>query len=335
MVSRMNTRLSHGLLAAAVLACGMAGHPAAAADEPYQEVQHRESWLASLFLRPAKDTPAAQLAYARLLRDRGSLRRAKSHYHALVATWPATPEAATAQYEWARILEAQKDYSGAFEQYQVLINRFPGRFDFTEVIGRQAALAERVATHRSLPFLFGGFTSPDRAVPMLEQILTNAPAWSGAAEARFRIGDIYEAEGTHNSLFEAAAAFANVTYLHPDSPWAEKAAARRVECLVRASAKAPNNSRILDDAWASAIDYLARYPASERAPLITLRRDALFRRRAEAAYKAAHYYDRQKRSPDVVRAAYEHFLSQFPNSPWTAAAQRRIAELAPAKETTP
>ena len=330
----MNNPLAHGLLAAAAAGWMASCLPSAAAETPYQEVQHRESWLGSLFLRPAKSTPADQLVHARALRDRGSLRRAKSHYHALVATWPASVEAATAQYEWARILEQQEDFPAAFEQYQVLIDRFPGRFDFHEVIRRQTALAERMATHRALPYLFGGFASPDRAVPMYEQILTNAPAWEGAAETRYRIGEIHEADA---DLYDAAAAYADVAYRHPQSPWAEKAAARRVECLVRVSEKAPNNTRALDEAWAAAADYLTRHPASERAPLVTLRRDALFRRRAETAFEAARYYDRQKRSPDVVRTAYERFLSQFPNSPWTAAAQRRIAELTPtkAKETTP
>ena len=328
----MNTRLSHGLLAVSAVFLAVACHPVVAAEAPYQEVQHRESWLGSLFLRPAKDTPAAQLAHARGLRDRGSLRRAKSHYHALVATWPASAEAATAQYEWARILESQEDHPAAFEQYQVLIDRFPGRFSFTEVLQRQTALAQRMAAHRAMPFLFGGFASADRAVPMYTQILTNAPAWEGAAEIRHRIGEIHESGG---DLYDAAAAYADVAYRHPDSPWAEKAGARRVECLVRVSEKAPNNTRALDEAWAAAVDYLARHPTAERAPLVKLRRDALFHRRAEAAYEAAHYYDRQKRSPDVVRTAYERFLTQFPNSPWTSAAQRRIAELTPAKETTP
>ncbi len=285
-----------------------------------------------MFLRPAKAAPAEQLVHARALRDRGRLRSAKGQYHALVATWPATPEAATAQYEWARILESQEDYPAAFEQYQTLIDRFPGRFNFAEIVQRQAALAQRMAAHRSVPFLFGGFASPDRAIPMYERILTNAPAWEGAAEARYRIADIHESGG---DLHDAAAAYSSVMYRHADSPWAEKASARRVDVLVRLSEKAPNNTRALDDAWAAAADYMARHPDAERAPLVRIRRDSLLRRRMEAAYEAARYYDRHSKNPEVVRTAYERFLSQFPVSPWTATVQHRLEQLGPAKETAP
>lgn len=331
MVLGMNKPLAHGfLVAAAFWAASPVSAPAA--DPPYQEVQHRESWLGSLFLRPAKKSPADQLAYARSLRDANRLRRARSHYHALVATWPAAPEAAVAQYEWARILEAQDDPIAAFDQYQSLIDRFPGRFDFAEVTRRQTEMAQRMATHRSLPFLFGGFSSPDRALPMYERILTNAPAWPGAPEIRTRMGEILESSG---ELAQAAAAYADVIYRHSETPWAEKAGARRIECLIRLSEKAPNNTRALDEAWAATVDYLTRFPASERASLIQLRRDALLRKRAEGAYEAARYYDRQKRKPEVIRTAYERFLAQYPSSPWTMTVKRRIEELSPAKEPTP
>lgn len=312
------------------IALGMAS--GALAGKVYQEEQQRESWLANMFLRPARSEPGPQLSHARSLRDAGSTRRAKNQYRALVSTWPASVEAPVAQYEWARILEDQDKIEPAFEQYQALIDKFAGRFDFNDVISRQLDLAQRRADLRSFRFVFGGFHVPERALPMYEQILANAPSWERAAEIRYTMGFINETVG---ELLDAASVYAVTMNRHAGSPWAERAALRRVECLARLADRAKNDTRALDEVWFAVVDYIARHPASDDAARMTELRDDLLVRRARNAYEAARYYDRQRKSPEVVRTAYERFLANFPNTEWTDIVQGRLKELTPAKESTP
>ena len=283
-------------------------------------------------MRPAKGTPAQQLAHARALRDRGWTRSAGRAYRALVSTWPVSAEAVTAQYERARLLETGGNLKEAFEEYQLLIDRYPGRIDFADVLRRQAAIADRIASARSMSWLFGGFTTPERALPFYGQILTNAPAWEHAPAVALAIARIHEENG---ELAQAATAYADVRFRYPTSPEAEEAAARRVECLWRMTEHAPNNIAALDEAWSASVDFLARHPQSPHAANVRARQEALFRRRAAAAYEAARFYDRRKSSSVVVRAAYERFLAQFPNSPWSEPVRRRLAELGRPKEPTP
>lgn len=295
----------------------------------YQETQRRGSWFSHLFVRPAKATPDQQLALARSLRAGGRSRGAMRAYRALVATWPASAAAVAAQQEWAQLLESRGDWEGAFEQYQQLIDRYPSKIDFDAALARQAALADRIANRRTMSWLFGGFSTPERALPLYQQVLTNAPNWDRAAEIALAAARIVEQSGDWAA---AAAAFADVRFRYPATRQAEEAAARRVDCLSRLAERAPNNTALLDEAWSASADFLANFPSSSRAPSIRLRHDVLLRRRAKAAYEAARFYDRASFSNDVTRAAYERFLAQFPSSPWTPVVRRRLAELGPAKE---
>lgn len=283
-------------------------------------------------MRPAYNNPSNQLAYARSLRDSGRPRGAARAYRALVNTWPAAPEAVAALLERARLLEERGLWDDAFDAYQQLISRYAGRFDFSEVITRQIRLADRVADRRSMRWLFGGFSTPERALPLYAQILTNAPNWSGAPAVALKIARIHEENG---DLAEAIAAYADVRIRYPDSPEAEEAAARRIECLLRLARRAPNNTAVLDEAWSSIRDFLARYPQSAHAPHIRQRGEEVGERRARIAFESARLYDKPRYSNDVIRTAYERFLAQFPESPWAPVARRRIAELGGRREPQP
>ncbi|MCX7819189.1 MAG: tetratricopeptide repeat protein [Kiritimatiellae bacterium] len=291
---------------------------------PYREDQRRDSWFASLFLRPAHADASNQLAHARALRDAGRPRGAARAYRALVNTWPAAPEAVTALLERARLLEERGQWEDAFADYQQLVSRYAGRFDFNEVIARQIRIADRIADRRSMRWLLGGFSTPERALPLYAQILTNAPTSPGAPAVALRIARIHEQNG---DLAEAVAAYADVRIRYPDAPEAEEAAARRIGCLMRMARRAPNHTAVLDEAWSSILDFLRRYPRSAQTPLIETYRSEVAQRRARIAFESARMYDRARYSNNVIRTAYERFLAQFPDSPWSPTARRRIAEL--------
>lgn len=295
---------------------------APAASQPYAELQQRKSWFS--FLRPAKKTPAEQLVYARNLRNWGHWIRAGRHYHALVATWPASPEAPTAQYEWARMLEDRGALQDAFDQYQVLMERYAAQFRFEEILARQYDLANRTMASRRLRFLFGGYPAWDRAIPMYERIVTNAPAWSNAPISQFNVGRIHELEG---DLRPALAAYTLVQYRFPASGVAEEAAFRRTQCLAELVQRAPNDSALLEETWSAIVQFLRDYPKSTQTTVVEAQRDRLLRRRAQLAYDTARYYDRHGRSPDAARTAYERFLMQFPNTEPSAAVRQRLKEL--------
>lgn len=314
------------LLSLATLALA-AATPVRAA--PYEESQQRKSWFS--FLRPARTTPAAQLVYARDLQRRGHWIRAGRHFHALVATWPAAPEAPVAQYEWARMLEDRGNLADAFDQYQVLMERYAAQARFDEILTRQYDLANRTMSSRRLRFLFGGWPAYDRAVPMFERIVTNAPAWSNAAQCQFNVGRLHELD---RETIEALTAYTAVQYRFGQSAVAEEAAFRRTQCLAELCRGAPNDLARQDETWGAVVQFLRDYPHSAHAPLLEAQRDRLLRSRAQAAYDMAVYYDRHGKTPDAARTAYERFLLQFPNTELSAAVRKRLQDLGKPTEGT-
>ncbi len=296
----------------------------AAADPPYHETQARESWWSAFWIRPATTSAALQLAHARHLRDTSRPRAAARAYRALASTWPASPEAPIALYERARLLEERGQLEDAFEQYQQLLQRYGTRCDVTDVLARQRAIADRVAQRRSMRWLFGGFATPERALPLYQQLWSNAPNSEAAASVALTIGRIQE---ENREWDDAIAAYARVVTLYPARPEAEEASARRVLCLWRIVQKYPNHTGALDEVSSSAAAFLTRYPESRWASEIRTIRDQADRRRAEIAYESARFYERRRDPPSVVRTAYERFLEQFPNSPWSDAARQRLREL--------
>ena len=307
------------LAAAAILAFAL---PATAAA-PYVETKPARGFHP--FTRPKKKNPADQWAYTQQLNQRGKLRAAARHAYALRLYWPQAPEAPAAQMLNARILEQRRLYLDAFDSYQHLIEHYPGRFDFNEVIGRQLALANTIMTLKKGKFLFiPGFTAPERAIPLFETIVTNAPEWAGTAEALYHIGTanehIYEYEKAIDAYFATL-------YRFPDSPFAEKAARNQVLCHIKISNDSPQDNRAIETAIAACDFFLARFPDSEYRGAIQSSRETLQTQRAQNAYSRARYYDKILRRPDAALIEYNNFLAQFPDSPQAPAARKRVAAL--------
>ena len=195
---------------------------------------------------------------------------------------------------------------------------------------RQYDLALRVMTRTHARILFGGWTTPERAIPLLEKLSATAPNWSKSAEARLQAGRCYEANGDYT---EAALAFAETQYYHPSAAIAQEAACRRALCLYHMARQSRNDVALSDEAWTTLNQVALRFPNDANAGLLGVYRDETFGRRARMAYDIARYYDRHGRTRACAQLAYERFLIRFPKSEWTPTVQRRLQELGAAKET--
>jgi tetratricopeptide (TPR) repeat protein len=246
---------------------------------------------------------------------------ARRQYRALVASWPVSAEAGAAQRELAELLDAQGRSDAAFEAYQLLSERYPDQRPFREILDRQFELAEAAMTRRRYRWMFGGWTAPERAVPMLEQLARAAPGWPRAAEAQFLIGEAHRRNG---DWLDAVIAYQELLIRFPQSPFVEAATLHRVAALERLARDAPNDPLARDEAWTAARHALRQYPESERRDELRRIADELEARRIAAAWAVARHYDRHHLAPEAARLSYERFLTQFPDTPHTARAQERM-----------
>ncbi len=264
------------------------------------------------FHRPKEDSAPEQFAYAADLEKRGRLRSAKSAYNDLVHRWHDSAEGPKAQLRIAHILYDQGKYNKAFKEFQYLVEYYSGRFKYNEVLDRQLRIANQIMGDRWGDILFlPGFEAPERALPLLEAIVANAPNWEKTAGVRLSIGLIYEEIG---DLDEAIGAYADVEQHHAGTAEAENAAFRRCHCLYILSKKAPRDEKRCRDALSALASFLARYKQSEKQEEAEELLNILNKRLANMYFERARFYDEIAKRPESALIAYRDFLKRFPSS---------------------
>ena len=91
--------------------------------------------------KPARESAALQMEWAKQLEDLGDYKGAVKSYDALVREWPASPEAPIAQFRMAYVLEANLQvYDEAFEEYSYLLDFYPRQCPFAKIVAEQYKL---------------------------------------------------------------------------------------------------------------------------------------------------------------------------------------------------
>ena len=289
----------------------------------YEETEVKHSWFS--FTKPAEKTPEAEFERAEKFRAAGDFKSAGRAFYALTITWPRAPQAAVAQQRYAEMLAAREKFEDAFEQFDRLIDRYLGSFDYTAIIEAQFGIAQKIMSQRKgKVLLFGGFKAPERAIPLFESILKHAPRWPGAPEAQYLIGVANEMIGEYDL---AVVAYMNTQHRYPDSQFAEKASFGRAHCLYLITQENPNDPDALEQAYAGAVVFLNAFPQSDHADLAIAYKETLLRKREEVAYGRGVFYEKVAHQPKAALMSFEAFVAMYPNSPWTPSAKERIESL--------
>ncbi len=319
---KVNATFKVVLLASAFMILGFP-EPAGASRVYEEDDDARRPFFT--FLRPAESDPESQLAYSDELRENNRPRGAMRQYRALVRHWPNSREAPRAQYKYARLLEERGRESRAFDEYQTLIDDYAGQFPYSDVLERQLRIAKgHLEERRGRIFFFRGFTSPERAIPKLENIIDNAPQWGRAPEAQYLLGKAYEM--TRDYLL-AAHAYETLQIRYPRSEFVEEAAFGRARVLYQIAREHRNYDQASETAIIALNMFLRNHPGSEHRDTAREYVETLTEQRARIAFNKADYYDRIAKRPRAAIMAYEMLVERFPRSDWTEHAQSRIDAL--------
>jgi len=279
----------------------------------------------SFFHRPHMKTASEQLSYADGLLASEKRRKAGKQYLALVHEWHQSSEAPRAQLQYAKVLYDRGKYKKAFDELQYLIDNFAGAFSYGESLALQLRIANHTMTDKKWDILFfSGFTRPEQALPMFEQITDNAPNWSQTPDIRLNVGMINEEIGKYA---EAAAAYEAVEIHHPRTDQSRNAAFRKACCLAVLSDKSPRDEKRCRAALSAFASFLATYAGGTNSEEAERRIGNLKLRLENMYFARAHFYDRVAKRPESAIIAYVDFLKQFPSSEKALDANARLEEL--------
>jgi TolA-binding protein len=264
----------------------------------------------TLFHRPARKTPAAQIEWARTLAAGNHTIRASRAFLALVYAWPDSPEAPEAQLALARLMEKRNKPSTAFAEYQYLIDRYVGQYPHLEVLERQFQI---------------GLKRRDRE--MLESVVKNGPSAAIAPEALFQAGLIAEKDKDYDL---AILNYQSLQNRYPHSPRLEESAYREAFNLYTLCADlSPQDEIRFQSARTAIARFLRTYPNAVQAPEARKLQKIVEKRLADFIFQEGFFYDRQSHPPRPASAliAYRNYVRRFPDGDRVSVARSRIAEL--------
>jgi len=280
---------------------------------------------ASWFMRKLKGNAQQHFLEAQEMLDSGKSKSASRRFRGITNTWPESAEAAQSQLQIARIAYLRKNYTEAFEEYQFLIDRYAGRFDYEEVLERQYDIAKRV--QRSNPNMLSwgkGNGANTKAIDLLKTLVMNGPRWEKAPEAHMRIGEIFE---KNKSYEDAIRSYGETVEKYPDGEIAETASFRKADCMYRLAMTGAKDDLFIQEAWNTYDTLLQDYPDSDFGPKAFDKKQQIYTKLAKVYYDRAVYYDKRARKPKAALTAYSFFVENFPASPFVESSNARIAAL--------
>lgn len=275
--------------------------------------------------RTAMSTPAEQYAHAERLRNQGKTRKALKAFRALVHNWHDSDYAPRAQLAYALLLERQKKYLEAFKEYQYLIDNFAGDFPYEVVLENQFRIAHHLMTTRQAKFWkFKGFKATERALPLFQELVENAPNWERSADAQFYIGIIHEGRKSYE---KAVRAFEELYFQYPQHERTAEGLFHRAYCLYLIAGERAHDKRALREAVSALSQYTRRYPDSTHNLEVARYLSELKEELAGMYYDIAVYYDTTAVRPKAALIAYRDFVSRFPMVGTAEEARLRIKSL--------
>lgn len=270
-----------------------------------------------------ENTAAAQLDYALKQEALGRTRSARKGYEALVREWPATPEAAKAQFALATLYEKTGRFEKAFDEYQYLITHYAGNCPYTEVLDRQFRIANHLL-HNNTSMFGWNLSGMDTIRERFEQVVRNAPRSAIAPELMLIIGSIHVSEREHR---EAITVYDSLLNRFPEAPQAVTAAYLAAQCRHELSVRHSYNEARCRESIAFFKSVMQRVPNHPQKAELTVWLNELTDLLIEQNYQQAVFYDTRSRNAEAAKAAYRRFLAEFPDSTYAQKVRDRLAEI--------
>lgn len=250
----------------------------------------------------------------------GKTSAALSLFKQVVAKYPLTTEAATAQYNIAKSYE-EKDPQKAYEEYQTLIDTYKASQYFTPALESQFSIAQRARSTKLGSFLgLKKKLGREDTIKLFTGVVKNAPQGKNAAAAKFEIGLIHEEDEART---EAINAFQDVVDEYPKSPFASQAQKKIAELNFDRIEKGTRDAGALKDSRDAAQQAVNMAGASSDETRDLL--PQIDEKEADNAYGIAKFYEKSKNYKAAI--IYYNNVLKFPGGTHFEAAKERVNEL--------
>lgn len=295
---------------------------------PYEETRSGNyTYINPLAHKP--DTVQEHWDYAVSLKERGKISSARKQFEILQKRWPESVLAARAKQMVGDLYYADGKNKKAFQTYEELIAQYyTGVQNYDSVLETQYLIAMEKMEQKRMRWMFGGYSSPQRAVPMFESIIRNAPQWDRAPEIQYLIGQAYQDD---DNLEMAIAAYSTAEYRYPDSSIAEKASFAKIVCFKQLVEETPYSVDIREQALLATDLFKDTYPESTHLVEVNAFVLDFVDRGAKHTYDIGEFYERVPRPAKIDSAAiyYRKVVEEYGGTEYAVKAAERLRVLFP------
>ena len=274
-----------------------------------------------------KDTPEAQLDYARSLFEKQDYDRARIEMKKLLRHYKDSREAAEAQYYVGRCHEAKADYYEAFREYRRTIQIYPSTSRFNEVLERMAQIGNYFLSGKKRRLLGTAALLParDKAVEIFQAIVEDGPFSQQGELAQYKLGLAHLALGEYE---QAVSAFQQLIERYPSSPLVDDARFQIAQASLKGTFKPGYDQSPADQAIGELEVFVQEYPTSDFSAQAVERLQVLLERRAAHEFQVAQWYERRNLYPSAL-IYYQEIVDHYAGTSWAPKATARIAVLEP------
>lgn len=263
---------------------------------------------------------------ARTAEEAGKQRTALKYYGKVAKKYPNSVYAPEAQYRIGNLRLARKQYTRAFDAYQMVATRYPNTGRYNELIGKQYQIASMLVdgARTKLWGIFPGFTYREKAIQYFEILLIEAPYSDYAPLALMSIARAHQ---RFKNTEEAIDALDRMINTYPQSPLAPDAyltLAQTHASLVQGAYYDQGSTR---DAVTYFEDFMILFPSDNNVAQAEKGLTSMKHTLAESKMKIGDFYFFKRDNYKAARVFYNEAITVYPDSDVAAHARQRLTEV--------
>jgi outer membrane protein assembly factor BamD len=263
---------------------------------------------------------------ARKDEDEGSNRAAIRLYEKVAAKYQGSVYAPEALFRAGQLLNRNHQYYSAFQDFQMILRRYPSTKRFNDVIGEQYRIASALmdGAHNRLWGFIPEFSNRTRAVEYFEVILLDAPYSDYAPLALMDAARGYQ---NNKDTEQAIDSLDRLVNTYPQSVLAPVAYLKLGDLHASLTEGPKYDQASTKEAMTYYEDYMILYPGDADIPKAAAGVDKMKTILAQSKIYIGDYYFYKRSNFTAAKVFYNEAITAYPESKPAALAKKRLDDL--------
>jgi outer membrane protein assembly factor BamD len=264
---------------------------------------------------------------ARAAEEEGHYRSAIKTYGKVAKRYPNSVYSPEALYRSAHLRLKKREFTKAFDEFQMVLSRYPNTPRFNEIIGEQYRIASMLmngARGRTFFGLLPGFRNREISIIQFEIILQNAPYSDYAPLALMNIARGHQRMREPEEAIDALDRMINN---YPQSLLAPDAYLRLAEAHASLVEGPYYDQESTRDAITYFEDFMILFPSDNNVAKAEKGLGDMKKVLAESKMRIADFYFFRRDNYKAARVFYNEAITVYPDSQVAAKARERLAQV--------